>query len=70
MLSLRLIKLIVEIKINYDKCIRCKECIKACAYGVLEWLDDMPMVVNPKTCALCLECEKNCPVNAITHKEK
>jgi NAD-dependent dihydropyrimidine dehydrogenase PreA subunit len=63
-------KLIVEIRINYDKCIRCKECIKACDYGVLEWLDDMPMVVNPESCALCLECEKRCSVNAIVHKEK
>jgi len=52
MLPLRLIKLTVEIKINYDKCIRCKECIKACAYGVLEWLDDRPIVVNPELCAL------------------
>jgi NAD-dependent dihydropyrimidine dehydrogenase PreA subunit len=30
----------------------------------------LPVVVNPKSCALCLECEKNCPVNAITHEEK
>jgi NAD-dependent dihydropyrimidine dehydrogenase PreA subunit len=63
-------KLIVEIKIDYDKCIRCKECIEVCDYGVLEWLDDMPMVINPKSCALCLECEKRCSVNAIIHKEK
>jgi len=60
----------VEIKIDYEKCIGCKECIKACSYGVLEWLDEMPIVVNPSSCALCLECEKGCPVNAITHKEK
>jgi len=63
-------KLIVEIKINYEKCIRCKECIKVCDYGVIEWLDDMPIVVNPKNCTLCLECEKKCSVNAITHKKK
>jgi NAD-dependent dihydropyrimidine dehydrogenase PreA subunit len=63
-------KLTVEIKINYDKCVRCKECVKACYYGVLEWLDDMPIIVNPKNCALCLECEKKCFVNAIVHNEK
>ena len=60
----------IEIKINYDLCIKCKECIKACSYGVLEWLDGMPIVVNPHDCALCLECEKRCPTNAITHEEK
>lgn len=65
-----LILMTVEIKINYEKCVRCKECIKACSYGTLEWFDDMPVVVNPKNCAMCLECEKKCPVNAITHKEK
>ena len=62
--------MVVEIRINYEKCIRCKECVKACSYGVLEWLDDVPVVVNPKSCALCSECERNCPVNAITLEEK
>ena len=62
--------MVVEIKIDYEKCIGCKECVKACSYGVLEWFDDTPVVVNPSSCALCLECEKKCPVNAITHKEK
>ena len=51
----------VEIKIDYDRCVGCKECVKACSYGVLEWLDDMIIVVNPHDCALCLECEKRCP---------
>ncbi|MGC8940388.1 MAG: ATP-binding protein [Candidatus Bathyarchaeia archaeon] len=60
----------IEIKIDYAKCVGCGECVKACSYGVLEWLDERPVVVNPKDCAFCLECEKNCPVNAITHKEK
>ncbi|MGQ9723584.1 MAG: 4Fe-4S binding protein [Candidatus Jordarchaeum sp.] len=60
----------VEMEINYEKCVGCKECVKACSFGVIEWLDDMPVVVNPKSCKFCLECEKKCPVNAITHKEK
>jgi len=62
--------MVVEIRINYDLCIRCKECVKACSYGVLDWLDDMPIVVDPSQCAMCLDCEKNCPTNAITHREK
>jgi len=37
---------------------------------VLEWIDDMPVVVSPENCKFCLECEKNCPASAITHKEE
>lgn len=62
--------MIVEIRIDYNRCFKCKECVKACSYGVLEWFDDMPIIVDPKNCALCLECERVCPVDAITHKEK
>jgi NAD-dependent dihydropyrimidine dehydrogenase PreA subunit len=64
------IKVIIEIKIDYDKCVKCKQCVKACSFGVLEWIDDMPVVVSPENCKFCLECAKNCLVNAITHKEK
>jgi len=39
--------MVIKIKIDYEKCIGCKECVKACTYGVLEWLDDTPIVVNP-----------------------
>lgn len=60
----------MEIKIDYEKCVRCMECVKVCSYGVLERLDDMPVVINPRNCAVCLECERRCPVNAIFHKEK
>ena len=49
----------IEIIISYKECIRCKEYIKACSYGVLEWFDDIPIVVNTSNCAGCLECEKN-----------
>jgi len=65
-----LTKMVVEIKIDYDKCTRCRGCVKACTYGVLEWLDDMPVIVNTTSCAVCLECEENCPVNAISVKER
>ncbi|MCD6469719.1 4Fe-4S binding protein [Candidatus Bathyarchaeota archaeon] len=33
-------------------------------------MNDIPVVVNPRNCAVCLECERKCPVNAIFHKEK
>jgi NAD-dependent dihydropyrimidine dehydrogenase PreA subunit len=62
--------MVVEITINYDRCIGCRKCIKACSYGVLEWLDDMPFVVNPRECKACSECRLNCPVDAISLVEK
>ncbi len=61
--------MVVEIKIEYEKCTGCRECVKACSYGVLEWLDEMPIVANPSNCAGCSECEKSCPANAISVKE-
>ena len=62
--------MVVEIRIDYHKCTSCKECVRACSYGVLEWLEDVPIVVNPSSCAACLECEKNCPADAIGVKER
>jgi len=62
--------LVVEIKIDYDRCVGCKLCVKACSFGVLEWFEDMPVVVDPGKCSGCLECKKSCPVNAITVIEK
>ncbi|HDN62777.1 ferredoxin [Candidatus Bathyarchaeota archaeon] len=61
--------MVVEIKIDYSRCVGCKECVKVCSFGVLEWLDDMPVVVDPNSCSFCLDCEKTCPTKAITHKE-
>jgi len=60
----------VEIKIDYQRCTGCKKCIEACTFGVLEWFEDKPMVANPNNCSACLECEKNCPADAIDVRER
>ena len=62
--------MIVEIRIDYEKCNRCGKCVKSCSFGVLEWFEDRPIVVNPSECGRCGECQKNCPTNAIYIKEK
>jgi len=62
--------LIVEIKIDYDKCKGCGECVKTCKFGVLEMLEEQPIVVSPSKCGKCLECIKNCPEDAITIIER
>lgn len=61
--------MIVEIKIDYEKCIGCKECVKVCSYGVLDWLDGAPVVVNLGNCAVCLKCEKNAPLTRFSIKK-
>ncbi|MFA5364163.1 MAG: 4Fe-4S dicluster domain-containing protein [Candidatus Bathyarchaeia archaeon] len=62
--------MVTEIKIDYDKCTACKKCIKACSFGVLEWLEDQPIIINAGNCSGCLDCKSICPVNAISVKEK
>jgi len=61
--------MVVEVRINYEKCIGCKKCVEACSFGVLEWFEDQP-VVNASECGGCRECQKNCPVDAIIIEEK
>jgi len=62
--------MVVEIKIDYDRCTSCKKCIEACAFGVLEWFEDRPIVVNPSNCSACLECKLDCSADAISLEEK
>ena len=63
-------RMVVEIKIDYDRCTSCEKCIEVCTFGVLELFEDRPIVAYPNSCSACLECEKNCPANAIEVKEK
>jgi len=62
--------MVVKIKVDYSKCNSCKKCVKTCSFGVLEWFEDQPIIINPNNCSVCLECEKICPVKAINIEEK
>lgn len=62
--------MVVEIKIDYDRCTGCKKCVEACVFGVLEWFEDHPIVVDASSCKACLECKVNCSANAISVEEK
>ena len=64
----RLCRMTVRIEIDRNRCTGCKMCIKSCTYGVLEWLDGAPVVVNPHECAVCLDCERSCEDEAIQIK--
>jgi NAD-dependent dihydropyrimidine dehydrogenase PreA subunit len=62
--------MVVDVKIDYDRCTSCKECVEACTFGVLEWFENRPIVVNPSNCSACLECKSSCSAEAISVEEK
>ncbi|WPC44779.1 4Fe-4S binding protein [Clostridium sp. JS66] len=51
-------------KVDADKCINCKRCIKACPMNV-DILDPRRNRKNGTECILCLKCSKVCPKKAI-----
>lgn len=57
----------VQFKFDYDKCIGCKKCIKACFVDVLRWDDEAnhPVAKYPEECAVCTWCMIECPKDVI-----
>jgi len=43
----------------------CGSCVRACAYGVLELIDDLAYPVRPSECRGCGDCVKACEQGAI-----
>ena len=57
--------LALPIVVDPDRCVGCGSCIRACAYGVLELIDDMAYPVRPSECRGCGDCVKACEQGAI-----
>jgi len=55
----------VYVRINYDRCRGCGDCVKSCRFGVLEMLDEMPIVVDASQCKACMDCVEQCKAEAI-----
>ncbi|MEN8904861.1 MAG: DUF362 domain-containing protein [Clostridiales bacterium] len=54
--------------INYEKCIKCKECYKVCPAKVITFDDNCPEIKHNK-CIKCFCCHELCPVSAIDIKK-
>lgn len=54
-----------RVVVDPDKCIGCGACVRACAYGVLELIDDMAYAARPGECRGCMDCVRACEQGAI-----
>lgn len=50
------------VKINYSKCIGCRNCVKACPVGAVFWDDE---INKPNICVHCGYCADYCPYGVI-----
>ena len=55
-------------KIDLEVCIGCGICAKICSCDVIRMNEKTgkPAILYPEDCCLCLYCEEDCPVGAIT----
>ncbi|MCW4020476.1 MAG: ferredoxin family protein [Candidatus Bathyarchaeota archaeon] len=57
--------MMVEIKIDLDRCTGCATCVDVCPVGVYELASEKSETVNADECIACKVCETQCPENAI-----
>ncbi len=55
-----------RVSIDPERCAGCGDCVKACAYGVLEIIDDLVYPVEPENCRGCKDCLDECEAKAIS----
>jgi thioredoxin reductase (NADPH) len=53
-------------QINFDNCIGCELCVRACPQQVLGLVNKVAAIVNPEACTYSGVCQEICPTEAIT----
>lgn len=57
----------IAIKIDYDKCTGCGECVRSCPADVYEIINGKSAATKIDNCVECCICVGACPVDAIEH---
>lgn len=60
---------VIKWKINYDKCIQCGNCVKACPANVFKYEQENVYIDYGMICIDCLHCAAACPKQAVEFKE-
>jgi len=63
------LKNVVSLRMENDKCIGCRMCVKVCPHQVFEMQDKKAVIVNRDHCMECGACALNCPVEALFVKQ-
>ena len=58
-----------QVRIDHERCMKCKRCIENCSYGVFREEGDF-IRVNSRNCVACHRCLAFCPRDAIDIEEK
>jgi len=54
-----------KVRVDYEKCIGCGECVEACPYNFRKVVNDK-IAVDPDRCVGCGRCVNRCPEGAIS----
>ena len=57
--------MVVEVKVDLEKCDGCGTCVDTCPVEVFEMKDDKSIPVKQEECLVCRACEVQCPNAAI-----
>lgn len=57
------------LKINKEKCIKCKTCIYVCPSTAIGQKNEEIVMVNPEYCIRCMHCACICPAGAISSEQ-
>lgn len=58
------------IEIDKSICIKCSMCLSVCPQMLLKKEPEGMVLINEEYCDDCMECNENCPVEAINIKEE